>query len=318
MPAADYRPQLATLVKDAPSGEGWIHEIKFDGYRIGCRIRHGRVTLISRNGKDWTAAFPEVVEAAARLKVKDALLDGEVAVVLPDGNTSFQALQNAGARSRGTLAYFAFDLLLLDGQRLGPLPLEERKARLRKLVGRRKTGRIRYSEHFEGRGKDIYDRACRIGLEGIISKRRDQPHRDGRHSDWLKTKCTHRQEFVIGGFTDPGGMRAGLGALIIGYYDRRRLVCSGKVGTGFSHTVALDLRRRLDALEQKTCPFDSPPPRPISRSAHWVKPALVCEVEFTEWTSDGNIRHPSFQGLRADKKPAEVVRETAGAPRAPD
>lgn len=305
-----YRPQLATLVKDPPSGDGWIHEIKYDGYRIGCHIRDSRVSLISRNGKDWTQAFPEIAEAARKLGLRDALLDGEVAIVLADGRTSFQALQNRGGdAARGTLVYFVFDLLRLDGKHLGPLPLEERKALLRKLIGRRKTGRIRYADHVEGRGVEFFEQACRIGLEGIISKRRDQPYREGRHGDWVKTKCTHRQEFVIGGFTDPQGMRAGLGALIIGYYNDGTLVCAGKVGTGFSHKVALDLRRRLDALAQKTCPFDPPPPRPISRAAHWVKPTLVCEVEFTEWTSDGSVRHPSFQGLRADKKPHEVVRE---------
>jgi len=311
LPAPEFRPQLATLVKEPPSGDGWIHEIKYDGYRIGCLSRGGRVTLISRNGKDWTHAFPEIEEAARRVGLRDALLDGEVAVVLPDGRTSFQALQNAasGDASRGTLVYFAFDLLRLDGKNLGSLPLEERKELLRKLIGRRKTGRIRYAEHVEGRGVEFFQQACRMGLEGIISKRRDQPYREGRHSDWVKTKCTLRQEFVIGGFTDPQGMRAGLGALIIGYYDHGRLVCAGKVGTGFTHKMALDLRRRLDALEQKTCPFDPPPPRKISRNAHWVKPVLVSKVEFTEWTSDGSIRHPSFQGLRTDKKPHEVVRE---------
>ena len=309
MPESEYRPQLATLVKEPPRGAEWLHEIKFDGYRIGCRIRGGRITLISRNGKDWTHAFPEVVAAAARLPTKDALLDGEVAMVLPDGKTSFQALQNASSREGATLAYFVFDLLRLDGERVASLPLETRKARLRTLVGGRQTGRIRYSEHIDGRGDEFFAQACRLGLEGIVSKRRDRPYREGRHGDWLKTKCSLRQEFVIGGFTDPEGMRAGIGALLIGYYESDRLVFSGKVGTGFTQKVALDLRRRLDALEQKTCRFDPPPPRAVSRHAHWVKPALVCEVVFTEWTADGKIRHPSFQGLRLDKKPHEVVRE---------
>lgn len=309
-PRTEYRPQLATLVKEAPSGDEWIHEIKYDGYRIGCRIRNGRVTLISRNGKDWTAAFPEVADAAARLGVSDALLDGEAALVLSDGRTSFQALQNAfaGPASRN-IVYFVFDLLRLDGKNLEMLPLEERKKRLRALVGRRKAGRIRYSDHVEGRGEAFLQQACRLGLEGIVSKRRDLPHRPGRHSGWLKTKCTLSQEFVIGGFTDPAGTRAGIGALLIGYYEDGRLVFSGKVGTGFTQTLALDLRRRLNAIEQDTCPFDPPPPRSIARHAHWVKPVLVCDVAFTEWTSEGRIRHPSFQGLRTDKSPREVVRE---------
>ena len=306
----DYEPQLATLVKQPPQGDEWIHEIKFDGYRIGCRIRGGQVALISRNGKDWTHAFPEVVAAAAKLGLRDALFDGEVAVVLPDGRTSFQALQGAfaGDGARGSLTYFVFDLLRLEGERLERLPLEERKARLGKVVGRKKTGRIRYSEHVEGRGDEFHAQACRLGLEGIISKRRDMPYRPGRSKDWLKTKCTLRQEFVIGGFTEPEGARAGIGALVIGYYDGPRAVFAGKVGTGFSHKLALDLRRQLDAIEQSTSPFD-PPPKGLGRGVHWVKPTLVCEVEFTEWTSDGKIRHPSFQGLRADKKPRQVIRE---------
>jgi len=309
VPEPDYRPQLATLAKEPPRGDGWLHEIKFDGYRIGCRIRDGRPTLISRNGHDWTRAFPEVVAAAQKLATRDALLDGEVAMVLPDGRTSFQALQHASSGARAAITYFVFDLLRLDGAPLGPLPLEERKERLRALVGGRKTGRIRYSDHVEGRGDEFLAQACRMGLEGIVSKRRGQPHRDGRHGDWVKARCSLGQEFVIGGFTDPAGMRAGLGALLIGCYEDGRLVFSGKVGTGVTQKSALDLRRRLDAIEQPRCPFDPPPPRAVSRSAHWVKPALVGDVTFTEWTSDGRIRHPSFQGLRSDKNPREVVRE---------
>ena len=306
-----YRPQLATLVAEPPRGNTWLHEIKFDGYRIGCRIRNGRATLISRNGKDWTHAFPDIANAAVRLGVRDALIDGEVAVVLPDGRTSFQHLQHAvaGRGVSASLVYFVFDLLRLEGERLDRLPLEERKARLRTLVRRRKSGRIRYADHVEGQGGAFFEQACQLGLEGIVSKRRDLPYREGRHGGWVKTKCTLRQEFVIGGFTDPAGTRAGLGALVIGCYEGDRLVYSGKVGTGFTHEVALDLRRRLDAVAQTSSPFDPPPPGALGRNAHWVTPALVCEVAFTEWTGDGRIRHPSFQGLRIDKKPHKVVRE---------
>ena len=307
----DYRPQLATLVKESPLGDEWLHEVKYDGYRIGARVRHGRVTLYSRNGKDWTAAFPTVVAGVTSLGVRDALLDGEVAMVLPDGCTSFQALQNVlSSGSSGTvLAYFVFDLVRLEGDRLGPLPLEERKARLLKLVGRRKTGTVRYSDHVIGHGGEFFTHACRAGLEGIISKRRDQPYHPGRHRDWLKTKCVLRQEFVIGGFTDPEGSRQGIGALLVGYYDDDRLTFAGKVGTGFTHKAALDLRRRLEALEVKAGRFTPPPAGALARRAHWVKPALVCEIAFTEWTGDGKIRHPSFQGVRGDKSPKQVVRE---------
>ena len=313
MPHADYSPQLATLVKDAPSGEGWLHEIKYDGYRIGCRIRAGRVTLISRNGKDWTAAFPEIAAAATALPTKDALIDGEVAIVMPDGRTSFQMLQNASgsaeATAGGTLIYFVFDLLRLDGESIARKPLVDRKARLRALVGRRKTSRIRYADHVMGNGRAFFEQAQRLGLEGIISKRASEPYRPGRHGEWVKTKCILEQEFVVGGFTDPEGARAGIGALLIGHYERGKLIFSGRVGTGFTQKGALDLRRKLESIAQKSCPFDPPPEGPLARSAHWVKPQLVCQVAFTEWTSDGKIRHPAFKGLRADKKPKEVRRE---------
>ena len=309
-PRNDYVPQLATLVDTPPSGDEWLHEIKYDGYRIGARVRNGRVSLYTRNGNDWTAAFPEVADAVDHLGLDDALIDGEVAVVLPDGRTSFQALQNtAGGGRRGTLVYFVFDLLRMNGETLESRPLEERKALLKRLVGSRSTGRIRFSEHIDGNGHAFFSEACRAGLEGIVSKRRDQPYRAGRHGGWVKTKCVQRQEFVIGGFTDPEGMRAGIGALLIGYYDSGQLVFCGKVGTGFTHKLALELRARLERIEQTTSPFPSPPAGRLGRNAHWVKPELVCEVEFTEWTSDGKIRHPSFQGLRSDKNPKEIIRE---------
>ena len=306
----DYTPQLATLVKTPPIGDEWIHEIKFDGYRIGAVIRKGRVTLYSRNGKDWTAAFPEVVEAIEKLKVGDALIDGEVASVLPDGRTSFQALQNASG-VRGTLVYFVFDLLRLGRDSLERLPLEERKNRLRDLLGGRVKGRIRYSEHVAGSGQEFFDQACATGLEGIISKRRDLPHRAGRHGGWVKTKCIMRQEFVIGGFTDPECARAGIGALLIGYHDGERLVFAGKVGTGFTHQMTLDLRAKLDKIEVADCPFDPRPTGVVGKRSHWVKPTLVGEVAFTEWTADGKARHPSFQGLRKDKRARDVVRESS-------
>src|SRR5215212_7200645 len=311
MPHADYVPQLATLVKEPPPGADWLHEIKFDGYRIGCRIRKGRIALISRNGRDWTAAFPEIVTAASALGVDDALIDGEVAMVLPDGRTSFQLLQNAfaGEGPRASLAYFVFDLLRLNGQRLERLPLIDRKERLRRLIGRRKTARVRYSEHVAGNGEQFFDQACRLGLEGIISKRGDQPYHPGRHGDWVKTKCVLRQEFVIGGFTDPEGARAGIGALLVGYFaDDGRLVFAGKVGTGFTAASARELRRRLEASERTACPFSPTPAGWLGKHAHWVEPELVGEVVFSEWTGDSRIRHPSFQGLRRDKAPSEVRR----------
>src|SRR5512139_3519507 len=177
----EYTPQLATLVKAPPTGDEWLHEIKFDGYRIGCRVRNGRVTLYSRNGNDWTGAFPEIADAVRKLAVTDALFDGEVASVLPDGRTSFQSLQNAGGDTpRGTIVYFVFDLLRIEGERIDHLPLEERKARLQRVIGRKRTGRIRYSAHVEGNGAAFLAEACRMGLEGIVSKRRDLPYKADR------------------------------------------------------------------------------------------------------------------------------------------
>jgi bifunctional non-homologous end joining protein LigD len=315
MPSA-YLPQLATLVKAPPTGDGWCHEIKFDGYRIGCRISGERVTLLSRNGKDWTAHFPEVVSAVRALGVTDALIDGEVAAVLPDGRTSFQALQNAMRRSGGkaALVYFVFDLLRIGGRSLEGEPLGTRKARLAALIGRGAKAVVRMSEHIEGDGRQFLQHACAAGLEGIVSKRLDRPYYHGRNSDWVKSKCLLRQELVIGGFTDPKGSRAGLGALLLGYFEGAGLIFAGKVGTGFTHTSAIELRRMLDAIERRTPPYAVLPPRPIARRAHWVTPTLVCEVTFGEWTEDGMIRHPVFQGLRRDKHAREVRRERPAPP----
>ena len=312
-----FRPQLARLVKAPPEGDEWLHEMKYDGYRIGCRIREKTVSLISRNSKDWTAAFPEIAEAVLKLGARDVLLDGEVAIVQPDGRTSFQALQNAfsGGPRRG-LAYFVFDVLKLAGENLERRPLEERKQELLRLVGKPgpKTT-IRYSEHVAGRGAEVFAEACRLRLEGIVSKRRDAPYTPGRGDSWVKTKCVLRQEFVIGGFTDPEGSRQGIGALLVGYYDElRTLIFAGKVGTGFTVKLAQDLRLRLDALEQTACPFRPCPAGWLGRHAHWVRPKLVADVVFTEWTDDGKIRHPSFQGLRSDKSAAGVRRERPGEP----
>jgi bifunctional non-homologous end joining protein LigD len=303
-----YRPQLAQLVKTAPSGAEWLHELKYDGYRIGCRIDKGRVTLVSRNGKDWTAAFPEVARAAGRLAVKNALLDGEVCIVLPDGRTSFQALQNVfSGGTRDGLVYIVFDLLYLDGRTLLREPLTSRKEALHRIVA---GNRVQYAEHLDTDGPAAFAAACSHGAEGIVSKRRNAPYETGKRTGWLKTKCVQRQEFVIGGFTDPEGSRQGIGALLVGYYDGSRLAFAGKVGTGFTTASARDLRRTLEGIEIDACPFSPRPGGWLGRNAHWVEPALVAEVVFTEWTDEDKIRHPSFQGLRSDRSPRSVVRES--------
>jgi bifunctional non-homologous end joining protein LigD len=313
-----YRAQLALLVSEAPEGDGWIHEVKYDGYRIGCALEVGRATLWSRRGKDWTGQFPEVAAAARALPAHTALLDGEVAVLLPDGRTSFQALQNAFSGARRRLVYLAFDLLHLDGVDLTPRPLLERKAALAKLVGDGE-GVIRYAPHVDGSGAAVFREACRLGLEGIVSKRADQPYRPGRNAGWVKTKCVQRQELVIGGFTDPeGAARDAIGALLVGFHEGGALRFGGKVGTGFTNAQARALRNRLARLEARECPFSPRPAGWLGKNAHWVRPELVCEVAFTEWTGDGKIRHPSFQGLREDKRAADVVRERpAAAPASP-
>ena len=303
--------QLATLVDAPPEGPDWLHEQKFDGYRILAVIDGGEVSLLSRRFLDWTARFPEIAGSlAARLPGRRAILDGEIAALLPDGRTSFQHLQRSfGGAASAELVYFAFDLLELDGDSLVPQPLEARKARLAALLPPA-AGAIRYSDHVVGNGAAFFELACRRGLEGIISKRRDRPYLPGRGLTWQKTKCLLRQELVIGGFTDPERSRSGIGALLVGYYDAGRLVYAGKVGTGYTNATLLELRRELAPLERATSPFDPEPPRAwTGKGRHWVRPALVAEVAFGEWTDDGKLRHPSFQGLRRDKPPREVVRE---------
>lgn len=308
----DLEPQLATLVKEAPRGDGWLHEMKLDGYRILARVEKGRARLTSRNAKDWTDRFPSVARAVEALGVPTAILDGEVAMVLPDGRTSFNALQNAHDKAAaGELTYFVFDLPYLDGWDLTAAPLEERKRVLEDLLAGAARP-LRYSEHVIGSGEEFFRQACRFKLEGIVSKKRDAPYTPGRTRTWLKLKCQQEQELVIGGFTEPEGQRSGLGALLLGVYDDGRLRYAGKVGTGFSVKLAEDLRRKLDRLKQPTNPFGAKVPD-MAR-ARWVKPELVANVAFGEWTPDGRLRHPSFKSLREDKAAHEVVREKPVAP----
>ncbi|HEY0194013.1 MAG TPA: non-homologous end-joining DNA ligase [Kofleriaceae bacterium] len=300
--------QLATLVSEAPEGHDWLHEQKFDGYRIVAEVGDGQVRLLSRRFKDWTAEFPAVAAAVEALPVTHAVLDGEVAAVAADGRTSFQALQNR--RDGGAIRYFVFDLLELDGEDLRRLPLDDRKARLAALVERAGSDIIKYSDHVIGQGGAFFKLACERGLEGIVSKRRDKPYLPGRGPTWLKTKCLLRQELVIGGYTDPEGSRTGIGALLVGYYRDGALTYAGKVGTGFSHAMLDELRRKLDAISRATSPFSPEPPRAWTGGGrHWVAPSLVAEIAFGEWTDDGRLRHPSFQGLRADKPARDVIRE---------
>jgi bifunctional non-homologous end joining protein LigD len=303
------RPQLATLVAEAPDGADWLHEIKFDGYRILARVADGGVRLISRNGKDWTRKFPEIAGILEQLPVERALIDGEVVALTRDGASNFQRLQEAvGAGRTGELVYEAFDLLYLGDRDLASLPLAERKAglaRLLALAGLGGAAAVRYTEHLEGNGPAFFDEACRLGLEGIVSKRRAAPYRAGRGPDWQKVKCTLTDEFVVGGFSEPGGARTGFGALLLGgYTDDGRLVYAGKVGTGFSERLLQELERTLRDLEVERSPFE---PSPHVRGiVHWVDPRIVVEVEFTEWTAEGLLRHPAFRGVREDRDPEDI------------
>src|SRR5437868_6190332 len=284
-----YRPQKALLVDTPPTGNRWIHELKLDGFRMGLFVERGRARIISRRGTDYTREFPEIVAAARGLKTRQALIDGEIVVLDANGVSRFQLLQQLGNSRRG-LTYFAFDLLSLDGANLTRLPLLERKRMLRKLIGGRR-GVIRYTDHFESEGADVFRQACALGAEGIISKLRDAPYRlDARSSDWQKIKCIKRQEFVVGGFTDPSGARVGVGSILVGYYERSHLRFAGKVGTGagWSNAFSLQLRRDLEKIAVDRTPFDPPPPGWLGRNAHWVQPVKVAEVEFTEWTGDGH------------------------------
>ena len=293
------------LVDEPPAGKQWLHEIKFDGYRIACILRGGKVRLESRRNVDWTQKFPEIVAAAKRLPVESALLDGEAAVVVAStGVTSFQSLQKSFLRgsSREGLTYFAFDLLYLDGRNLAALPLEQRKRACEALLKKQVAGSpIQYSQHFDVDGTALLERACAMGCEGIISKRRDQSYRAGRNDGWQKSKCSLRESFVIGGFT--GGARS-VGALLLGRFEDGVLRYVGKVGTGqgWNDEYLGRLRRDLETIRRVTCPFVPPPTGSIGRSGHWVEPVRTGDVVFTEWTAARTLRHPSFQGFHDEAK----------------
>lgn len=302
-------PQLAMLAGKTPRGDEWLHEIKFDGYRIICRLDHGKVKLITRRFQDWTHRYTTIAKEAAELAAETAILDGEVVALLPSGISSFQDLQNAGKNgSAANLVYYVFDLLYLNGHDLRPLPLVQRKELLAELLKSGDSPRIQLSDHFEEDGPAFFRKCCQMGLEGVVSKRKDRPYHSGRSDDWIKSKCISREELVIGGFTISEAVHRGIGALLVGYFDDGRLVYAGRVGTGFSNQMLLDMRRRLDAIQQDENPFVAVPSKERGSSVRWVQPQLVAQVEFTGWTADGVLRHPSFQGLREDKPAASVTR----------
>lgn len=302
-------PALATLQKRPPSGAEWLHEVKFDGYRIQARLDQENARLLTRTGLDWTDRFgTEVTEALAALPCDQAVLDGEIVVLADDGVASFSALQAAlSGRNTASMVYYAFDLLHLDGDDLLGLHLVERKQRLAELLGDGQNGPLRFSEHFHASGQTMLAHACRMGLEGVVSKRADAPYRSGRSLDWIKSKCTLRQEFVIGGYLPSDKTGRGLRSLLVGYHEDGKLRYAGRVGTGFSAKAADDLKSRLDRLKVRTSPFAGTVPE--AGKVVWAKPELAAEVEFRSWTGERILRQASFEGLREDKPADEVVRE---------
>ena len=299
--------QLAVLVDHVPTGNGWLHELKYDGYRTLLSIAGGEGRAYTRSGLDWSDRFAGLIADAVDLKARSALIDGEAVVMLPDGRTSFQALQAALKGDGGGIAYFAFDLLELDGEDLTGRPLTERKAKLATLIGEGR-GQLRYSDHIVGRGEQLFTKFCAAGLEGVMSKRADAPYSASRNGNWVKTKCIRRQEFVIVGWT-PSEKQRGFRSLLLGVNYSGKLRFAGKVGTGFTGDEIERLIAMMVPLEQQTPTIEAP--RAAVHGAHWIKPELVAEVAFMEVTGDGVLRHSSYLGLREDKKPEAVVVETA-------
>lgn len=301
------QPQLAVLVDEPPSDpQDWVFEIKFDGYRMLARAEGGEVRLFTRNGNDWTAKLSGLAQALRGMELPDGWYDGEIIMPGHDVPADFQALQGAFDSARTErIVYYLFDLPYCAGQDLREVPLQERRAVLQRIVERKPHANVRFSAVFDAPAQEMLSSACRLGLEGVIGKRRDSGYVNRRSTDWIKLKCSLRQEFVIGGWTDPKGNRTGIGSLLLGVHeDGGQLRYAGNVGTGFNEQSLRELRAQLDTLAAQRSPFDGGTGLP--RGAHWVRPELVCEVSFGEWTRDGKVRHAVFHGLRSDK-PADAI-----------
>ncbi|MES2632235.1 MAG: DNA ligase D [Pseudomonadota bacterium] len=304
------QPQLATLVDQPPADpDNWVFEIKFDGYRMLTRAEAGKVQLFTRNGNDWTHKLPHLKQALIDMDLPDGWYDGEIIMPGEAGPADFQALQGSFETARtANIVYYLFDVPWCAGYDLRDVPLLERRAVLQRIVERKPHRNVRFSAVFDSPPDEIVASACKLGLEGVIAKRKDSAYVLRRSSDWIKLKCGQRQEFVIGGWTDPKGSRAGIGSLLLGVHDKGgKLKYAGNVGTGFSDATLRDLRQKLDALAADASAFASDPDLP--RHAHWVRPELICEVAFAEWTQSGRVRHSVFHGLRTDKPADQIERE---------
>ena len=309
---ATLTPQLATLVQSVPDHPlEWIFEVKLDGYRLLTRVQGEVITLLTRNAHDWTSKLASLQQAIASLKLPSGWYDGEIVLPNKQGVPDFGALQSSfESRRTDDIVLYLFDLPFCDGYDLRACPLEARRAALKRVLETADSDRVRFSDEFNADPRSLIASACKLGLEGLIAKRRDSPYSSGRAASWVKLKCQQRQEFVIGGFTKPQGARPGFGALLLGVYDANgSLQHTGNVGSGFNEKTLTDIKKKLDAITQATSPFAES--APIEGRPHWVKPMLVAEVSFGEWTSAGRIRHGVFHGLRMDKEAKLIVREHA-------